>query len=377
VVVPGGDNAPSDGDLPSIARDGWAFAPRFELRTGGALVRIVAVSPGSRVLFVREEEIEGNDLTALSVRTVVMVRDIVEAGRSKRVERPSATEPTRVHRPPPPPRSSGRAVLAFNSALYGGYLGFATQRASGSDDSRLVYPMVALGAGLGLGASLLVADEWNITEADAWYLAAGAYWPGAAGYLIAESYDTELDDRFFFGLLGATTGIGLGTVALATGGLGEGGAVLTHSGGAFGLLFGAMAEVAVEGTSDETLPTRGMGFGTAAGVLAAGVAATQVDIPASRMLLIDLSVSLGGLGGAALASPLLFVEDPEPINTRLWLGAVTAGAVAGGIVGWYATEKDGGHKEGAELSALRLLPYATHAPSGRGGATMAGVMGTF
>lgn len=375
-VTPSGDNAPADGDLPSIARDGWAFAPRFELRTGGAIVRIVAVSPGSRVLFVREEDIEGNDLTALSVRTVVMVRDIVEAGRNKRVERPQATEPTRVHRPPPPPRSSGRAVLALNSALYGGYLGFATQRASGSDDSRLVYPMVALGAGLGLGASLLVADEWDISEADAWYLAAGAYWPGASGYLIATSYGTELDHRFFYGLVGATTGIGLGTVALATGELGEGGAVLTHSGGAFGLLFGAMTEVAIEGTSGET-PTRGMGFGTGAGVLAAGIAATQVDIPASRMLLIDLSVSLGGLGGAALASPLLFVEEPEPIHTRLWLGAAAVGAVTGGIVGWYATDKDGTHKEGAELSGFRLIPYATYDPSRLGGATMAGVMGTF
>jgi hypothetical protein len=375
-VVPAGANAPADGDLASMAAGDWAFAPRFELRSGGALVRIVAVSPGSRVLLVREEEVEGNDLQALSVRTVVMVRDIVEAGRSKRIERTAHTEPTRVHKPPPPPRSSGRAVLALNAALYGGYLGFATQRASGSDDSRLVYPMVALGAGLGLGASLLVADEWNISEADAWYLAAGAYWPGASGYLIAEGYGSELEDRFLYGLMGATTGIGLGTVALATGDLGDGGAVLTHSGGAFGMLFGAMAEVAIEGTSSET-PTRGMGFGTGAGVLAAGIAATQVDIPASRMLLLDLSVSLGGLGGAAIGSPLLFVEDPEPIHTRLWLGAVTAGAIAGGVIGWYATDKDGAPKEGAELSGLRVLPYASYDPARRGGASMAGVMGTF
>jgi hypothetical protein len=306
-----------------------------------------------------------------------MVRDIVEAGRMKRIERPASTEPTRVHKPPPPPRSSGRAVLALNSALYGGYLGFATQRASGTDDSRLVYPMVALGAGLGLGASLLVADEWDISEEDAWYLAAGAYWPGASGYLIAESYGEGLENRLLYGLMGATTGIGLGTVALATGGIGEGGAVLTHSGGAFGMLFGAMTEVAIDGTSDETLPTRGMGFGTGVGVLAAGITATQVDIPAARMLLVDLSVSLGALGGAALASPLLFVEDPQPIHTRLWLGAVTAGAVAGGVIGWYATEKDGAHKEGAELSSFRMLPYATYDPSARGGASMAGVFGTF
>jgi hypothetical protein len=239
--------------------------------------------------------------------------------------------------------------------------------------------MVALGTGLGLGASLLVADEWDISEADAWYLAAGAYWPGASGYLIAVSYETKPEDRddsYLYGLIGATTGIGLGTVALATGELGEGGAVLTHSGGAFGMLFGAMTEVAIKGTSADT-PTRGMGVGSGVGVLAAGIAATQVDIPSSRMLLIDLSVSLGGLGGAALASPLVFVEDPQPTNTRLWLGAVAAGAVAGGIIGWYATDRDGAQREGADLSGFRMLPYATYDPSRPGGASTAGVMGTF
>jgi hypothetical protein len=370
-IEPGTQNAPADGDLPAIARGDWAFAPRLELRADGALVRIVAVPPGSRVLLVREEELEGAELSALSVRTVVMVRDVVQAGGERRVERPSTARPSRVHETPPAPRSAGRPILALNSALFGGYLGFTLQRASGSPDSRLVYPMVALGAGLGLGASLLVADEWNIGPGDAWYLAAGVYWPGAAGFLIAESYGQSLEDRYLYGLMGATTGVGLGTVALANGRMSEGGAVLTHSGGAFGMLFGAMTEIAVEGSSDLT-PTRGMGFGTGAGVLAAGVAATQVDITASRMLLVDLSVSLGWLGGAALASPLLFVEDPDETNLRLWLGAVAAGAVAGGVIGWYATEKDG-----ASAMALNVVPYATHVPSPRGGTSEVGVMGTF
>ena len=113
-----------------------------------------------------------------------------------------------------------------------------------------------------------------------------------------------------------------------TGDVGEGGAVLTHSGGAFGMLFGAGTEIAIEGSSDVT-PTRGMGIGTGLGVLVAGATATQVDISSSRMLAIDLSVSLGGLSGAALASPLLFVEEPDETHTRLWVGAAALGAVAG------------------------------------------------
>jgi hypothetical protein len=233
--------------------------------------------------------------------------------------------------------------------------------------------MVALGAGLGVGASLLVADEWDISEGDAWYLAAGAYWPGASGFLIAESYEASRDNQFLAGLVGATTGVGLGTVALATGDVGDGGAVLTHSGGAFGMLFGAITEVAIEGSSDTTTPTRGMGIGTGVGVLAAGVAATQVSISSSRMLLVDLSVSLGGLSGAALASPLLFAEEPNDTYTRLWLGAATAGAVAGGVIGWYATDS----KADTRSHGYLALPYATHVPSPRGGVSEVGVMGTF
>jgi hypothetical protein len=262
-------------------------------------------------------------------------------------------------------------VLALNATLFGGYLGFTLQRASGSPNSRLVYPMVALGAGLGLGASLLVADEWDIGEGDAWYLAAGVYWPGAAGFLLAHGYGTEPDHRYAYGLMGATAGVGLGTVALATGGrMSEGGAVLTHSGGALGMLFGAMTEIGIEGSSDGT-PARGMGYGTGAGVLAAGIAATQVDVTASRMLLLDLSVTLGWLGGAAIASPLLVVEDPDETKLRLWLGATALGAVAGGFIGWFATEND------TERESLRVLPYATFHPSRTGGTSEVGLIGTF
>jgi hypothetical protein len=371
VVAPVGQSVAVDGELVALAGGDWAFAPRVELKASGALLRIVAVSPASRVLLVREEELEGRELAALSVRTVVMVRDLVDAGRRAKPRSPAA-RPPRAHELPPAPRSDGRSILALNSVLYGGYLGFTLSRASGPQDSRLVYPMAALGAGLGLGASLLVADEWDIGEGDAWYLAAGAYWPGAAGFLIAHSYGTEPADRYAYGLLGATTGVGLGTVALATGGhMGEGGALLAHSGGVFGMLFGAMTEVAVEGERGET-PTRGMGFGTGAGVLAAGIAATQLDISASRMLLLDLSVSLGWLGGAAVGSPLLFKDESDEANLRLWLGAAAAGSVAGGVIGWLATANDQ-----KRPSSLRVVPYATHTPSRSGDSSEIGLIGAF
>jgi drug/metabolite transporter (DMT)-like permease len=137
------------------------------------------------------------------------------------------------------------------------------------------------------------------------------------------------------------------------------------------MLFGAMTEIAIDGATEGT-PTRGMGFGAGAGVLAAGIVATQVEISASRMLLLDLSVSLGGLGGAALASPLLFVEESHDTHTRLWLGAVAVGAVAGGFIGWYFTDKDD-----KVASAVHVVPYATRTQSPYGDSFDVGLVGAF
>jgi hypothetical protein len=158
-----------------------------------------------------------------------------------------------------PARSQGRAVLALNAAAFGGYVGFSLQRASGSDDDRLTYPLIALGTGIGLGGSMIVADEWDVGLGDAWYLAAGAWWGLASGFLLADGYGVDpKDNRFTYGLLGATTGVALATTALTFKGMGEGGAMLAHSGGAVGLLLGGMAQLAVEGRTNVT-PTRGMG----------------------------------------------------------------------------------------------------------------------
>ncbi len=136
------------------------------------------------------------------------------------------------------PRSQGRAVLALNSAVIGGYVGFSLQHASGSEDSRLTYPLVALGTGIGLGASMLVADEWDVTLGDAWFLSAGAWWPIASGVLLAKSYDVQDQDRYVYGLVAASVGVSLSAAALSFRPMSEGGAVLAHSGGAAGTLIG-------------------------------------------------------------------------------------------------------------------------------------------
>lgn len=352
----------------------WVFAPHVGFTGDGVRVRIVAVAPGSRVELTREERFTNATLGTLDVRTVVMLRDLFDsvARAGREVKYPLAPHAPLGESGAAPP-SSGRSVLALNAAVLGGYVGFSIQKASGSADARLVYPLVALGTGLGLGASFLVADEWNITTGDAWYLAAGLWWPAASGFLLADSYHARVDDRYLYGLAGAGVGLTLGAAAIAVRPISEGSAVLAHSGGAFGALLGAMTDAAIRGDTGGSLE-RGVGWGTGLGVLVGGAVATQVDVSPSRALLIDLSASLGALGGAAIASPLLLVNESNPDRTRLWLGSAALGTIAGGVIGWYATAGSGKSSSTAPAAAT-LVPYASPTPTGKG--MSLGVAGAF
>jgi len=361
--------------LASLDPSAWVFAPRLSSEPDGLHLRLVAVAPGSRVELVREEVFASSALGMLDVKTLVMLRDLYDAGTPKAPRLPPGAGAPRSLDTIAAPPSTGKPVLALNGAVLGGYFGFAIQRASGSSDSRLVYPLVALGTGLGLGASLLVADEWNISTGDAWYLSAGMWWPLASGVLLAQSYGVKQDNVHLYGLVGAGAGLTLATTAVATHTISEGGAVLAHSGGAFGALLGAMTDAAIRGTTGESLK-RGIGYGTGIGVVLGGAMATQVSITPSRALLVDLSASLGAVAGAALASPLLLVNESDPARTRLWLASAGAGTIAGGIVGWYATASSVPAPP-EKRSALSILPYGGIMPSKTGSTVTFGVVGAF
>ncbi len=351
----------------------WTIAASLTLAPEGYQVEIRALPPNSKVVLLRTETIAPEEL---EVRPMVMLRELVRTGQKQ--DRETATPPGTLPPPPavpPASHSQGRAVLALGAALVGGYVGFSLQKASGSDDARLAYPLMALGAGLGLGSSMLVADEWDVTLGDAWYLSAGALWPTLSAYLLAESYGAKSEDRHAIALSGAAGGLALATVAISFDHISEGGALLTHSGGAFGLLLGAVGELAYEGSLEGT-PTRGMGFGSGIGVLAGGIAATQFDLSASRMLMIDLAASLGALTGAALASPLLFVDDDgHETRERIWLGTLSGSLLVGAGLGvWFTREQE------PKAASLPMLPYfvALPNPEKRASATWtAGVQGRF
>jgi hypothetical protein len=350
---------PTDDALIERAHDSWLISPRVSLEGSGVRLRIVAVAPGENVLRERSQHVE---LQALEIRANVMTRDIVNSARASVGHAPERPVPERPL-DSEGPRSQGRAVLALNAAVAGGYVGFSLQRASGSVDARLTYPLVALGTGIGLGASMLIADEWDITLGDAWFLSAGIWWPIASGVLVAKSYEVADENLYVYGLVAASAGVSLATAAISMKPMSEGGAVLAHSGGAAGTLLGGLTEMAVHGSTSLT-PKRGMGYGAGIGVLTAGALATQLKVSSSRMLLIDLAASLGALTGAAAASPVLLVDDKESETqtenrNRVWLASVAAGTIIGGSIGWLSTRSSVSKDEKSALA----MPYFSMEPA--------------
>ncbi|MEJ7732918.1 MAG: hypothetical protein WKG00_27445 [Polyangiaceae bacterium] len=267
-----------------------------------------------------------------------------------------------------PARSAGRATLVVNATIFGGLAGYSVQRSSGSDDPRLLYPLLAVGAGVGLGGSMIVSEEWDVGIGDAWYLAAAAWWPTLAGHLIYEGRFAEHagdadNERWAFGLVSGTTGIAIGSVFLSISGVGEGAAMLAHSGGGLGAMFGGLSELFARGDIYRT-PFAGIGYGAGLGWLAAATFA-RVQVPTARVLTVDLGAVLGGLGGAALASPLLF-DTPEAAEQRGWLGATAGAAVIGAGLAWWLTRPS------------KPVPGAEGGPGGSPPETglLAGVRGT-
>lgn len=315
----------------------WVVSARLEtLGSDTFLLRILVVAPKSKQLRVRVEKVAAADV---SVRGLVLLRDLLSAPGGAGGDtgpRPQESANTGVMNTL---RSPGRAVLAANAALFGAFTAYSVQRASGSEDPRILYPLITLGTGIGLGGALLVAEEWDVGTGDAWTLAGAGWWGAAAGILIANGRHVQpLTDRYAWGVGGGLIGLSLATLQLTRGKADEGDAVLVNSGAALGLGFGALADFYYAGDIENRTPYTGAGYGTAVGLLAGGTMAAFAQVSPSRVLLIDLGAGLGAASGAALGSPLVF-EDVTHGKTRGFIAATAGGMLVGGGIAWWLTRE--------------------------------------
>jgi hypothetical protein len=176
-------------------------------------------------------------------------------------------------------------------------------------------------------------------------------------------------------VVSGTAGVALAVAAMNASDITDGDAALAHSGGVLGMGLGGLSQLFIEGRTNKT-PVGGMGYGATIGTLGAGVLATQLNVKASRVLLVDLGATLGALTGAAAASPLLLVDEQESKSrTRAWLGGIFAGTLVGAGIGWWTTRK--GDAAATRALVLPALPYAIATPEAYGARFEAGMVGRF
>ncbi|MEO8875769.1 MAG: hypothetical protein ABI461_09300 [Polyangiaceae bacterium] len=377
----------AQGDVDATAGT-WVVSPRVEYAgNDDYVVRLVAVPPKGRELRVRVETVKGPDVAA---RGLVMLRDLLSPSTAAQA---SASEAQRERVDDQagqgvmmPIRSQGRALLAINGALFGAYVAFSIQRASGSDDPRVLYPLLALGTGGGLGAALLVADDWDISTGDAWVLSGAAWWGAGSGVLLANGLNVgPLTDRYAWGVGAGLGGLALGTFALTRSKMDEGDAVLVNSGAALGFALGGASELFYRGTTNtsEVTPYTGSGLGAAIGLVGGGTLASFVTVSPSRALLIDLGTGLGGLAGAAAASPLVF-ENLNPGKSRGFIAITGGTALLGGGLAWLLTRSSDHEKPkpSPPVSSAHVVPFggvvgASATPNGQVPAYGGGIRGDF
>lgn len=343
LIVPLGEvpvpDAPRDADLiarASAPEPKWVISPRIEPHEDGFVVRIVAVPPGSKEMRVRVETVKAADVAA---RGLVMLRDILRAPPAPSAPAIVVSQPATAQAS----RSSGRAVLAISGTLFGAFVAYGVNRVAqtGGDfgDPRVVLPLSALGGGAGLAASLLVAEEWDVSSAMAWQVAGGTWWGVGSGLFLASGANVvPLNDRFFWAIAGGGIGLTAATIGLVRRRVDDGGMLLTQSSAALGTGVGGLVELLANGPRDPIArPTpSGWGFGSAIGFGTGAFFATFVKIAPSRVLLVDLGLALGALAGASIASPLIATQlDPD--KTRGWVIATLGGTVAGGAIAMVLT----------------------------------------
>jgi len=346
-----GDGARDAALIQTAASGTWAISPRLEAAGSDTVIlRMVAVPPRSTTMLVRFEKVETKHVTA---RAVVMLRDFVQMKLAGPKAPTTTDEGSARADEDEGRRSRGRPVLAASSTLFGLYTAFAIHSVAGGEDPRLLYPLLALGSGIGLGASLLAADEWNVTTGSAWTIAAGSWWGVIAGLNWAAGRDVRpVRNRYGYGLAAGLVGTTVAVAWTAAFKFDDGDATLVHSGAALGTFTGGVADLLIRGTLQES-PGTGAGIGAAAGFLGGGIMAAFLQTTAQRVMLVDLGAGLDALGGPSLASPLVF-RNETPGRARLFLGSVLAGTALGGSIAWFATRNSKPEK----TASVRLFPTA-------------------
>lgn len=350
VVLIGADGAANrwEDDLAYPAEGKFTLGASVEYVGGHWFTRITLLEADGTTHAARAE-LDGDNYEVQAIRALALLakRRVVKAPVSITGEQPSTQTKRDV--------SQGKATLATTGAALGGYFGFALENAGGDVDTRLVYPLVALGAGVGLASALIVAEEWPMDRPSAWFISGGSLWLTLSGVLIAsEQALKHPTDRYPYGLIGTATGLGISSLIVSQRQISEAEAVFSQSGALFGTIAGGFVHELVQ-PGEGAFPKLGVGIGAGGGWLLASLGTAQwlPGLTSSRVLFADLGGFLGTLVGAAAASPTVVTRGPLTAeDSRAFVGASLAGLVVGSVVGyWLGASADDAE---SELMAVSL-----------------------
>lgn len=283
-------------------------------------------------------------------------------------EAPRSVAPTQPDEGTEAPTSMARAEVIFFQTLHGMALGLELCVMAECRDAQPFVGSMMLGAGLGFGASYLMAQD-GVSPGLARALTNGVLWGMVHGIELYSS--TELSDHDH-DLVALTATMALGQIsgmALA-GGMHQawhptaGQVSLTSSGGIWAnVLTLQMLGVIQPDTMDDNLGWLLMATGDA-GLLAGGLLARNEPMSTSRVLMIDAGGVLGtltGLGIGVLATSSRFNEEDARVMFSLGLIGTMGGLVSSYVLtkSWQEDAHDGGGTTTPQLSLAPTRDGAT------------------
>jgi hypothetical protein len=233
--------------------------------------------------------------------------------------------------------NEGRGRLVLWSALYGIWLGIATDIMFEIDGDRAVILPPLLGMGAGLGLSIAATSNFQLSVGEAYTIITGLDYGSFNGALWAGGLD--MSDK---GVVGATVATSIaatsvGVLVANAKSPSAGDIELVRSGLLWGTIGGFLATAAIGPSITSDISAQSVfklaALSMDAGFVTGVALANYFNLSKNRVLLIDAGGLAGGLAGAGIAWLIAGTDS----NGQAIAGAALGGMVGGIAVAAYAT----------------------------------------
>lgn len=265
--------------------------------------------------------------------------------------RESRSQPQLTHVQPATGTNEGRGRLVLWSAMYGIWLGIATDIMFDIDGDRAVILPPLVGMAAGLGISLAATRNRKLTGGEAWTIISGLDYGTINGALWAGGLD--MSDKAVVGTAVATsiaaTSIGLLVADAKRPSSGD--AQLVRSNMLWATVGGLLGTVALapDLTTEGTLKVAAAAMDV--GLLTGIALARSFDMSVSRVLIIDAGAIAGGLTGFGIA----WLASGSGADRTL-AGTALGGMLAGIAISAYATRNLDDDDDGDASAARPAVP---------------------